>query len=306
VSTSAHARISNGGAYVQNGIDLLHGHLHLEVGLRLDYFRFDVDNHVDPSLSGKEAAARVQPKFSLAYSPSDNTPIRFYLNYGRGISSQDARGVVQNPSGPKVSTTDFYQAGTSYNVKKFSASGAFFFIDRSDEQVYIPDDGSFEFKGPTRSYGYEVKTSAKLTEILTFNAGLTQVSNAFYRGTFPRVYLDSAPHTVANGELVFGSYRGFTGRLGYRHISNYRLDGLDPTIRASGLDVLDFSLTKRVRRWMELNFAVDNLTNKSYYETQNYFESRVRPGDPVIARIHATPGYPFGVTAGVTFRLFGK
>ena len=25
------------------------------------------------------------------------------------------------------------------------------------EQVYIPDDGSLEFKGPSRAYGYETK-----------------------------------------------------------------------------------------------------------------------------------------------------
>jgi hypothetical protein len=30
------------------------------------------------------------------------------------------------------------------------------------------------------------------------------------------------------------------------------------------------------------------------------------PGDPVIARIHGTPDYPFGVTAGLTFRLGKK
>jgi hypothetical protein len=71
----------------------------------------------------------------------------FYGNYGRGISSQDARGVVRNPDAPKISTTDFYQAGTAYNSRHFSATGSFFFIDRSNEQIYIPDDGSIEFAG---------------------------------------------------------------------------------------------------------------------------------------------------------------
>lgn len=45
---------------------------------------------------------------------------------------------------------------------------------------------------------------------------------------------------------------------------------------------------------------------QSYFETQNYFESRLRPGDPLVARIHGTPGYPFGLRAGLTCRLFGK
>ena len=37
-------------------------------------------------------------------------------------------------------------------------SADIFWIDRSHEQVYIPDDGSFEFKGPSRAYGFEAKS----------------------------------------------------------------------------------------------------------------------------------------------------
>jgi outer membrane receptor protein involved in Fe transport len=118
--------------------------------------------------------------------------------------------------------------------------------------------------------------------------------------------VDSAPHTVANAALTFSGYRGFDAALNYRHTGNYRLDGEDARIRASGLDVLDFSLRKRIRRFVDFNFSIDNLTNKRYFETQNYFESRLRPGDAAVARIHGTPGYPFGVTAGLTFRFAGK
>ena len=65
-----------------------------------------------------------------------------------------------------------------------------------------------------------------------------------------------------------------------RTTGNYRLDGEDPSIRASGLTVLDFSMVKQIRPWVDFNFSVDNLTDKNYYETQNYFELRLRPGDP--------------------------
>jgi len=77
-------------------------------------------------------------------------------------------------------------------------------------------------------------------------------------------------------------------------------------IRASGLDVLDLAVTKAVRPWLDLNFNVDNLTDKIFYETQNYFESRIRPGAPAIQRIHGTPGYPIGLTVGLTVRLGEK
>jgi hypothetical protein len=34
--------------------------------------------------------------------------------------------------------------------------------------------------------------------------------------------------------------------------------------------------------------------------------SRVRPGAEPAGRIHATPGYPLGVTVGLTFRFGGR
>src|SRR5262249_44560963 len=157
---------------------------------------------------GKESAGKFQPKIALAWSPLEKTPISFYVNYGRGISSQDARGVVRNPDAPKISTTDFYQAGTSYNGRRVSAVFSAFFIDRSNEQVYIPDDGSIEFAGRSRSYGFELRNSVRITKNLSFNGGLTQVIRAYYPGQFTeslprrRVIVDSAPHTVANAGLV--------------------------------------------------------------------------------------------------------
>ena len=74
-------------------------------------------------------------------------------------------------------------------------------------------------------------------------------------------------------------------------VNHCRLDGDDPSIVASGLTVFDFGMAKRASRRVEWNLSLDSLTNRDYYETQNYFESRVTPGAPIITRIHATPGY---------------
>src|SRR4029077_3740927 len=94
VTTSANARVTNSAGYVQQGIDLLAGRLHMDAGLRFDDFRFDVDDHVDPAHSGVQSASRFQPKANLSYAPAARLPWTFYASYGRGISSQDARGVV--------------------------------------------------------------------------------------------------------------------------------------------------------------------------------------------------------------------
>lgn len=313
IASSAHADVTNAAGYAQQALDLMEGRLHLEGGLRFDYFRFSVADKVNPLFSGTRGAGRLQPKATVAFIPFERHPATLYLNYGRGISSQDARGVVRGftqssaeTPGPPISTTDFYQLGGAYNGRRLSLSADLFLIDRSNEQVYIPDDGSIEFAGPSRANGFELKASVQLTHHLTLNGGVTKVMNAFYRGTSPRVYVDSAPHVVGNAGLTFAGGRGLFAYLSYRHTSNYRLDGEDRTIRAAGLDVVDLSLRQRIRRWVAFNFAVDNLLDKHYFETQNYFESRLSPDAPIIARIHGTPGYSRGVTAGLTFTLGKK
>jgi outer membrane receptor protein involved in Fe transport len=312
--TSAQANINNYAVYIQNGIDFFNGHLRLEAGLRFDYFTFDVDgfetSDATQILKGKTSASAFQPKLALAWSPFERLPLSFYANYGRGISSQDARGIIRNPQAPKISTTDFYQFGTAYNSPKISAVGSFFFIDRSNEQVYIPDDGSIEFAGRSRSYGVELKASAKLNRYLNFNANLTQVLRAFYPGQFTadnrRVIIDSAPKTTANAGLILSEFRGFNASLNWRSISSYRLDGEDERVRAAGNDVVDFAISKRLKKWIDFNVSIDNLLDKRYYETQNYFESRLSPTAPVLSRIHATPGYPFTINFGLTFRFWAK
>ena len=47
-----------------------------------------------------------------------------------------------------------------------------------------------------------------------------------------------------------------------------------------GHTVFDLGLARQIRRGVELNLSFDNLTNRDYYETQNYFDSRVTPDAP--------------------------
>ncbi len=319
--TRAHANVNNYAGYVQNGIDLAGGHVHVEAGLRFDTFTFDVNGFeftdVNRPLVGKRAATKFQPKLTILVSPFERIPVSFYANYGRGISSQDARGVIRNPDSPKVSTTDFYQTGATYNGKHFSIAPNFFLIDRSNEQVYIPDDGSIEFAGRSRSYGAELKTFIRIKSYLSLSGGLSQVLKAYFPGQFTqydprqRVIVENAPHTTANGSLVLTGLHGFNSWLTWRHIGSYRVVAEDPAIRAFSYDVVDLNVSKKLTRWMDVNFSVDNLLNKTYNETQQYHESRLRTDAPTgvdpdtgrdiyPSRFHVTPGYGTVFTMGLT------
>ena len=56
---------------------------------------------------------------------------------------------------------------------------------------------------------------------------------------------------------------------------------------ATGNTVFDAGMVRTIRRGIEFNLTVDNLLNRIYYETQNYFVSRLA-GEAPRSRIHAT------------------
>ncbi len=305
VITKANAAVTNGAGYVQQNLNLFSNRLQVGGGLRYDQFRFAVTSRVQPLESQALGAGRWQPKASLAYTPSFRLPLTLHANYGRGISTADARVIVQRPESPRIATTDFYQVGTSHRVGRLSATANAFLIDRSAEQVYLADDGTFEFKGSSRAYGWEAKLGLEITHHLSFFGGVTKVGNAYYRAAEPREYVTNAPRFVTNAGLTVSAWRGWSGSVRVRAINHYRLDGFDPGMLALGHTVWDFGVARRVRRGIELNVTVDNFANRAYWETQNYVESRL-PGQEAMARIHATPGYPITLMVGMTFRLFGK
>jgi hypothetical protein len=306
VTTRANAHVTNEAGYLQETLSFFHGRLILGGGLRYDEFRYNVLDRVNPDSSGLQYGGRWQGKGNFAFTPSRRVPITLSANYGRGINSIDARGVVQQPQQPRLATTDFYQTGAAFNHGRFGVSVDAFLIDHSNEQVYIPDDGSFEFKGPSRAYGYEAKTSMQLTHHVSLNAGMTKIANALFKGGDHRVDVDSAPHFVANAALTVADWRGWSGSLRYRAVNHYRLDGDDPSIVATGLSLFDLGISKRLNHLVDLNLGLDNLLSRDYYETQNFFESRVSPDAPVIARIHATPGYPLTAIGGITLHFARK
>ena len=189
----AHARVTNDANYVQESLNLFGNRLQLGGGLRYDYFRFGIADQVTSAGSGTQTAGRWQPKASIAYTPSHRLPLTLHANYGRGISTADARVIVQRPDSQRIANTDFFQFGTSHHFGRISATTDFFLIDRSAEQVYLADDGTFEFQGPSRAYGWEAKLGVEVNRYVSLFGGVTDVANALFRGTLPREYVTKLP-----------------------------------------------------------------------------------------------------------------
>jgi hypothetical protein len=137
VTTRANAHVTNAAGYAQESLSLFHNRLILGGGLRYDEFRYDVADRVKPNQSGVQYAGRWQGKGTVAYRPLRKFSVTFHANYGRGINSIDARGVVQHPEEQRLATTDFYQLGAASNLGRVSLSADVLLIDHSNEQSIL-------------------------------------------------------------------------------------------------------------------------------------------------------------------------
>ncbi|MEQ1885550.1 MAG: TonB-dependent receptor [Bryobacteraceae bacterium] len=303
--TWAQVRVANPGFYGQENIVFGGGRYRIDVGLRYDEFIFRVGDHLGTSQVNARNAGSWQPKVGFSYTPSTEVPLTFYLNYGRAITSTNARALIADPLSVLTATTDFYQFGTSHNKGRYSLATSFFWIDRANEMIYAADDGSNEFVGPSRSYGFEVKSSVQINRYLSWNGSITKVLNAFYRGSEPRAYVDRAPHFTAYTSLTMTDWKKWSGSLRMRSINHYILNGDEAQSVVSGNTVFDFSVSRNINRWFDMNFAMDNVLNKTFFETFERYTSRL-PGQDPLERVHGTPGYPRTIMGGITIRLFPK
>ncbi|WP_439134114.1 TonB-dependent receptor [Pseudomaricurvus sp.] len=153
--------------------------LSTELGVRYDYFSFDVDSDLYPENSGHDSEGKVSPKLSITLGPWAET--EFFINYGKGIHSNDARGVVAtidpvNPGGTLDSVDPIAQStGYELGLRTAIISGAqismaLFQLDLDSELVFVGDEGTTEPRGATRRRGLEIGIYYELNDWLIVDA----------------------------------------------------------------------------------------------------------------------------------------
>jgi outer membrane receptor protein involved in Fe transport len=305
--TWAQTDILNTGFYGQENLVLFAGKLRLDGGLRYDTFNYRIQDRIIATSPRQDRTGGVwQPKGAIAYTPDLRIPFTLYANYGQAVTSANARALISDPASALTALTKFSMVGWSLNYTKFSIAGDAFLINRTLETVYAADNGTTEFTTPSRSSGWEAKTSYQFKPWLSWNGSVTKVMNAFYRDTSPRIYIDRAPHFTAYSAFTVSDYKGWSGSLRVRAINRYILNGEgNGGAVVPGHTVWDFSASRAINRYFDLNIALDNLFDKFYYETFEMYTSALKGQSP-LERVHGTPGYPRTVMAGVTIHLFPK
>jgi outer membrane receptor protein involved in Fe transport len=299
--------------------------LRLQLGLRGDYFTFDVEDRFDtqagnglPHASGYAQETILSPKANLVISPArrldlfanvvidqrvDDLEKAFRRN---GLSEQqivDSLAVLNFAPGHRSAKTLPRAVGAELGFRtrlgdRLNLGAAGWWLDLEREFVYIGDEGATELSGRTRRYGLDFETRLRMLSWLYGDVDLTVSTGKLRDEPRDANEIPLAPRLVSTGGLTV-RHAQYEGGLRYRHIGN-RPANEDNSVTALGYTVLDLSATYRLGNY-RIGLVVENLTDTDWNEAQFDTESRLRDEPAPVSELHFTPGNPRNVRVGVSY-----
>jgi outer membrane receptor protein involved in Fe transport len=273
-------------------------------GLRADFFRFDVSSD-NPDNSGKNDDSIVSPKLTAIFGPWRET--EYFLNWGQGFHSNDARGttITVDPADPGtavdkvkplVRTTGYEFGLRSEIVSGWQSTVALWQLESASELLFVGDAGTTEASRPSRRYGVEWTNLYTPTDWLAIDADLAW-SHARFRDQAPEGdYIPGAVATTANLGLTLDQLGPWFGALRFRYFGPRPLNE-DNTVRSSGSALTNLRIGYRIDRRTQLALDVYNLFDKEVNDIEYWYDSQLATeASPVFDR-HVHPAEPR------TFRL---
>jgi hypothetical protein len=278
--------------------------MRLSGGLRGDFFTFDVRNlcatcSLQPN--GRTTAGLLNPKANLVLGPWHQT--EFFLNFGQGFHSNDARGVVGGAAIPLARATG-YEAGLRNRPwDQMELVLTLWALDLNSELVFVGDEGTTEARGPTRRYGLEVAARGQVLGPLSFNGSFTW-THAEFRNTGGAVPL--APEQTAYAALLLRWPEGLSSQLQMTYLGVRPLTE-DRSVWAPSWTVFDlierYQLpVKLAAGRLEAFLSIQNLLDTQWEQATFSFTSRL-PGEPPagVQDVHFVPGTPRFFMGGVAW-----
>jgi outer membrane receptor protein involved in Fe transport len=312
--------------------------LRLQLGLRGDYFTFDLEDHLEtqpnnglPHASGYAQQTILSPKANLVISPLRSFDL--YANFGAGFHSNDARDVIIDQRAADLERAlrrngfneqQISDSLAALNIdpahraartlpravgaelgfrarlgERLNLGAAAWWLDLEREFVYVGDAGATELSGRTRRYGVDLETRLKILSWLYGDADVTISTGEARDEPENANEIPLAPRFIAAGGLTVRHPRGYEGGLRIRHIGD-RPANEDNSVTALGYTVFDLSASYRIGKY-QFNVIVENLTDTDWNEAQFDTESRLRNEPAPVSELHFTPGNPRNLRLGMSY-----
>jgi len=282
--------------------------LRASVGLRLDFYDFEVDA-LRAQNSGSKNESLWQPKVNIAYGVNEN--LELYANYGEGFHSNDARAAINTidpATGNPSDTLDILvqgegsELGFRYDtLEGFNFSVAWFELDLDSELVFVGDAGTTEPSDPSRRNGIELNSFWEFTEALVFDFTATK-SDGHFRGlpSGENSIPDAHDLVVAAG-LTYHNPNGWTSSFRVRHFDDAALTE-DESVKKDGSTLVHFGVSYAQESW-ELGLDIINLLDQEDDDIAYWFESRMIGETASFEDIHFHPSNPRAVRALLKYKF---
>ena len=272
----------------------------VNAGLRMDHFLFEEVDLLATSYQRNSARKSfISPKLNVIYNISDNW--QFYAKSGRGYHSNDARVVIREQNRNTLPAALGYDLGTIYKpTTRLIIDVAFWELYLEQEFVYVGDAGIVEPSGKTKRSGVDLGINYQLNDRIFAFTNLNYARPRSTEEPEGENFIPLAPTLTSIGGL---SYQGeaFNLSLRYRYIRD-RAANEDNSVTAEGYFITDLTMSYDKPGWA-LTFAIENLLDEEWREAQFDTESRLANEAEPVSEIHFTPGTPFFMKAGLTFKF---
>lgn len=270
-----------------------------QVGVRGDAYDFTVDASL-PANSGKASDQMVTPKLALIFGPWQRT--EFYLNYGQGFHSNDARGTTIHvdptdgttpvaPVSPLVRTTGYEAGLRSEALPGWRTTLALWQLDMDSELLFVGDAGTTEPSRPSRRYGVEWTNYYVANSWLAFDADLAWSHARFSESAPEGDYIPGAVVTTANIGVTVDSLGPWFGALRFRYFGPRPLIE-DNSIRSQPSSMTNLRVGYRIDARTQLALDVFNLFDRQANDIEYWYDSQLRNEiSPVFDR-HIHPAEP--------------
>ncbi|WP_418263216.1 TonB-dependent receptor [Flavobacterium faecale] len=278
-----------------------HGNWMINPAVRFDFFKFNYQDKLATSYATQsETEFKISPKLNFIYAPNNN--VQYFLKTGVGFHSNDTRVVVENNGRQILPSSVGFDLGTIFKASpKLLVNTALWGLFLEQEFVYVGDAGIIEPSGKTKRMGADLGIRYQMNDFLFFDTDLTYTYARDRENPSGQNYIPLAPDFTATAGLSFQKWNGFSGGIHYRHLKN-RPANEDNSIVAKGYGIVDCNLNYELKS-LTFGFAIENLFNKEWNETQFATETRLQNESNSVEEIHFTPGTPFFLKGKISYRF---
>lgn len=280
-------------------------------GLRADFYRFDVDSNLGVN-AGRVDDRLLSPKISAILGPWATT--EFYLNYGHGFHSNDARGTTLtiNPSNgavaekvtPLVKTKGYEIGMRSEPLPGWQTTLSLWALDIDSELLFIGDAGVTEASRPSRRHGIEWSNLYAFNAWLALDADIA-LSHARFRGNdSPGAgnYIPGAVASTASLGLTIDQHGPWFGAFRIRHFGPRPLVE-DNSQRSAATTLANLRWGYKLDRRTTLAIDVFNLFNRRVSDIDYWYESQLHGEAAPVAGLHTHPAEPRTLRLTLTHRF---